>query len=87
MLSWGADIVVAHHPHTVQGYEKFGKKIFDYPKPSSLIKYLISFIDDHNFTVLDFFSGSGTTADAVMQLNSEDGGKRNFILVQNLRLP
>ena len=47
-----------------------------------MIKYLISFIDDKNFIVLDFFSGSGTTADAVMQLNAEDEGNRKFILVQ-----
>ena len=60
----------------------FGSKVFDYPKPSSLIKYLISYIDDKNFIVLDFFSGSATVADAVFKLNLEDNGERNFILVQ-----
>lgn len=58
--------------------------IFSYPKPTSLIKYLINFIveKDNNDLILDFFAGSGTTADAVMQLNREDGGNRKFILVQ-----
>ena len=60
----------------------FGSKVFDYPKPSSLIKYLISYLDDKNFIVLDFFSGSATVADAVFKLNFEDNGERNFILVQ-----
>ena len=63
--------------------------LFDYPKPLSLISYLLSLIFDEksnnfskDFTVLDFFSGSGTTAHACMHLNSLDGGKRQFILVQ-----
>ncbi len=61
----------------------FGKNIMSYPKPVSLVKYLIPFAEeDKNSIVLDFFSGSGTTAHAVMQLNAEDGGKRQFILVQ-----
>ena len=58
--------------------------IFDFPKPTSLIKYLIDMVShyDKNITILDFFSGSGTTADAVLRLNSEDGGNRRFIMVQ-----
>ena len=57
---------------------------FDFPKPTSLIKYLIQMIAkfDKNSIVLDFFSGSATTAHAVMQLNAEDGGNRKFIMVQ-----
>ena len=55
-------------------------KIFSNPKPTDLIKYLSSFLDKSNQIVLDFFGGSGTTADAVMQLNAEDGGNRKFIL-------
>lgn len=61
------------------------KRIFDFPKPTELIKYLLSLtINDttNDFTVLDFFSGSASTAHAVMQLNAEDGGKRRFIMVQ-----
>ena len=54
---------------------------FDYPKPISLIKYLLGFIPSS--TILDFFAGSGTTMHAVMQLNNEDGGKRQCILVTN----
>ncbi len=61
--------------------EIFGKAVFDYPKPVSLIKYLLSFIP--NSTIIDFFAGSGTTLHAVMQLNKEDGGKRQCILVTN----
>ena len=62
-------------------FEIFGEKLFDYPKPTSLIKYLLTFKE--NTTILDFFAGSGTTLDATMQLNSEDGGKRQCILVTN----
>lgn len=60
----------------------FPKKPFDYPKPTSLLQLLTSFIDGSDFTVLDFFSGSATTAHAVMQLNAKDGGNRKFIMVQ-----
>lgn len=59
------------------------QKLFDYPKPISLIKYLINFIDRTNITILDFFAGSGTTLHAVMQLNAEDGGHRQCILCTN----
>lgn len=59
-----------------------GPKIFSYPKPSALIKKLLQVGMDKNDLVLDFFSGSATTAHAVMQLNAEDGGNRRFILVQ-----
>jgi adenine-specific DNA-methyltransferase len=60
-----------------------GKDIFDFPKPVSLIKYLIGFIvENENDLVLDFFAGSGTTAHAVMELNSLDAGSRRFICVQ-----
>lgn len=58
--------------------------VFDYAKPSSLIKYLINIVasEDKNALILDFFAGSGTTAHAVMQLNAEDDGNRKFILSQ-----
>ena len=55
---------------------------FDFPKPVALIKYLLHLVTDKNYYVLDFFSGSATTAHAVMQLNAEDGGNRKFIMVQ-----
>ena len=55
---------------------------FDFPKPTEIIKQLISQVTKENDVVLDFFSGSATTAHAVMQLNAEDGGNRRFILVQ-----
>ena len=55
---------------------------FDFPKPTTMIRHLLHLIPDQNFTVLDFFSGSATTAHAVMQLNAEDGGHRKFIMVQ-----
>jgi len=58
------------------------KKYFDYPKPISLIKELLKIGINSNDLILDFFSGSATTAHAVMELNAEDGGDRRFILVQ-----
>lgn len=54
---------------------------FNYPKPVNLVKYLIAMNYGDDYTVLDFFGGSGTTAQAVMELN-QDGGKRKFILVE-----
>ncbi|HEZ7615303.1 TPA: site-specific DNA-methyltransferase, partial [Neisseria meningitidis] len=62
--------------------ELFKSKLFDFPKPSSLIKYLLQILHVSDGLILDFFSGSGTTAHAVMQLNAEDGGCRRFICVQ-----
>lgn len=60
----------------------FNGKIFSFPKPTSLIKYFLQIINDDEALILDFFSGSATTAHAVMQLNAEDGGSRKFIMVQ-----
>ncbi len=57
-----------------------GGKAFPYPKPLSLIKGLLSQATRPNDTVLDFFAGSGTTGQAVLELNAEDGGRRRFIL-------
>ena len=59
-----------------------GKKYFDYPKPVTLIQRCISLYSNKDSLILDFFSGSSTTAHAVMQLNAEDGGKRKYIMVQ-----
>lgn len=57
-----------------------GVKVFDTPKPTMLIRYLLTILESKNYTVLDFFAGSGTTADAIMQRNKEDGGNRKFIV-------
>ena len=56
--------------------------IFDYPKPLRLLRRIVQIASSPNSLILDFFSGSATTAHAVMQLNAEDGGKRKFIMVQ-----
>ena len=60
----------------------FKGKVFSFPKPLGLINDLIKVAMNENSLLLDFFSGSATTAHAVMQLNAEDGGKRKFITVQ-----
>lgn len=60
----------------------FNGKIFSFPKPSSLISFFCKICNDQDALILDFFSGSATTAHAVMKLNAEDGGKRKFIMVQ-----
>ena len=60
----------------------FEKRYFDFPKPVSWIKSLLSIGADKDSLIFDFFSGSGTTAHAVMQLNAEDNGNRRFICVQ-----
>ena len=57
-------------------------KIFDFSKPVELVKHFAHLINDDNAIILDFFSGSATSAHAVMKLNAEDGGKRKFIMVQ-----
>lgn len=61
----------------------FNTKIFDNPKPVNLISYLIKSYYNKSSIILDFFAGSGTTAQAVMELNAEDGGQRQCILVTN----
>ena len=59
-----------------------GKKFFDYPKSVPLIQRCLQLYSNNDSIILDFFSGSATTAHAVMQLNAEDGGNRKFIMVQ-----
>ncbi|HEZ0044365.1 TPA: site-specific DNA-methyltransferase [Neisseria meningitidis] len=72
--------------HTGEGKKDFLKifseELFDYPKPIRLITKLLTIGSNSDDLILDFFSGSGTTAHAVMQLNAEDGGSRRFICVQ-----
>lgn len=59
-----------------------GEGLFTYPKPLILMKKIMESVIDKDDSILDFFAGSSTTAHAVMQLNAEDGGKRQFIMVQ-----
>lgn len=74
--------------HSQEGTQEL-KKIFktttafDYPKPSRLIKRLLQIASKKDSLILDFFAGSGTTAQAVLELNREDGGERRFILCTN----
>ncbi len=55
---------------------------FSYPKPNSLLEYLLQIVNTKNSIILDSFAGSGTTAHAVLNLNKQDGGNRKFILVE-----
>lgn len=72
--------------NTTQGTKEImsllGNKHFDYAKPSGLVKYLINMYPGNDIVVMDFFSGSATTAEATMRLNIEDGGTRKYVLVQ-----
>ena len=79
------DIIISPKISTRSGSNEMNKLQleFDFPKPTSLIKLLISFVSKKNSIILDFFAGSGTTGHAVMQLNREDDGNRKFILVTN----
>ncbi len=67
---------------TLEVEEVMGERYFDFPKPSKLIKDFVQQSSISDSLILDFFSGSATTAHAVMQLNAEDGGNRRFIMVQ-----
>jgi adenine-specific DNA-methyltransferase len=76
---------VGTNESAVKELEELGLKgCFDYPKPVTLLKRLIKMVanDDKECIIMDFFSGSATTAHAVMELNAEDKGKRRFIMVQ-----
>lgn len=63
--------------------EVFGDVVFNNSKPIKLMEYLIDRISSNNFTILDFFAGSGTTGHAVMELNAKDNGNRKFIICTN----
>ena len=86
----GKPLSLLNGPFTQEGSKEiellFGSKVFDFPKPSNLLKYFFSFIinevEDNEFTVLDFFAGSGTSAHAIMNLNKEANKKIKFILIQ-----
>ena len=62
--------------------EIMGARVFDFPKPVSLIKHLVSLCTQKDDVVMDFFAGAGTTAHAVMEQNAKDKGSRKFVLVQ-----
>lgn len=76
------DYVNANGTEELKSLFENEKAIFDYSKPTRLIKDLLIMGTDKEDIILDFFSGSATTAHAVMQLNAEDGGNRKFIMVQ-----
>lgn len=67
---------------TKEVQQMLGKSVFNFPKPIELLKNIISIGMNEDGYILDFFSGSATTAHAVMKLNAEDGGNRKFIMVQ-----
>ena len=81
---WDGDLSGTSRQANAEIKELFdGVALFDTPKPTALMKRIAQlFYMESNYTVLDFFAGSGSTADAVMQLNAEDGGNRKFIMVQ-----
>lgn len=84
-LELNKELGIGTNESAVKELEELGlSKIFDFPKPTSLVKYVVNMLTkfDKDAIVLDFFSGSATTAHAVMQLNAEDGGHRKFIMVQ-----
>ena len=82
--TWWSNAEVGHSQEATQEVKKIfdGNTFFDYPKPMRLIKKIIQIGSHDDSIILDFFSGSATTAHAVMQLNAEDGGHRKFIMVQ-----
>lgn len=75
---------VDHSQAATQKLQKLmgGKKYFDYPKPVKLIQRVIQLYSEDDSIILDFFSGSATTAHATLQQNAEDGGHRKYIMVQ-----
>ncbi len=78
---WGNKDIISNKG-TSELQHLLGKGIFDFPKPLKLIKTILEIGSEQNSIILDFFSGSATTAHAVMQLNAEDGGNRKYICVQ-----
>lgn len=81
--SWWPNSEVGHNQEATQELRSLLETpSFDFPKPVRLLKRIVALASKDDDIVLDFFSGSATTAHAVMQLNAEDGGNRRFILVQ-----
>lgn len=75
---------VGHSQEATQQLQKLmgGKKYFDYPKPVKLVQRAVQLYSESDSIILDFFSGSATTAQSVMEQNAEDGGHRKYIMVQ-----
>ena len=85
MWTWWPNSEVGHTQEATKEIKSLftdTPNIFDFPKPTRLLKRMVSIASKNDDIILDFFSGSATTAHAVMQLNAEDGGNRRFILVQ-----
>ena len=85
MWTWWPNSEVGHTQEATKEIKSLfadAPNIFDFPKPTRLLKRMVSIASKNDDIILDFFSGSATTAHAVMQLNAEDGGNRHFILVQ-----
>ena len=82
--TWWPNSEVGHSQEATQEVKNLfdGHAYFDYPKPVRLLKKIIQLGTHEDSIVLDFFSGSATTAHALMKLNGEDNGKRRFIMVQ-----
>ncbi|MCK0533651.1 MULTISPECIES: site-specific DNA-methyltransferase [unclassified Anaerobiospirillum] len=87
---FGRNAVSTHLPDNIKGSDAgtkeldslFDAKVFDFPKPTDLILYFIDAINDPEALIVDFFSGSSSTAHAVLKKNLEDNGNRKFIMVQ-----
>ena len=82
-LPYNAQITFLNAVGSKELKEILTQDIFSFPKPTTLIEFVINLLDTKNTTILDFFAGSGTTGHAVMKLNAEDGGQRKFILCTN----
>lgn len=67
---------------TIEVKRIFGADVFSYPKPTSFVRKLVEYATNQDSIILDFFSGSATTAQAILEQNAIDGGKRKFIMVQ-----
>lgn len=82
----GFSTILGENIYTKDGTKEvddlFNYRAFDFPKPPSLIKELVNQVTEKDDIVLDFFSGSGTTGQAINELNKDDGGNRKFILIQ-----
>ena len=76
------DTEISSRRGTKEVQDLFGRKVFDFPKPTELIKRFSAILTEDTDIILDFFSGAATTTEAIMKLNAEDGNQRRFIMVQ-----